>query len=187
MIIRCAVPAAFDPISLDEVKVHCRIDSDHEDLLLLGLIAAACRHGEALTRRVFCRSLWEMTINGPIAGALLIPLAPCTDCISVHVDDLIVSPDHYSLCPSALTPMEFPMRGILTLHEGFPEGESVRVTVHAGWAAETLPDDIKAWLRVRVASLYEQRENHIVGVGTTHMPRSFVDSLLDPYIIPEGF
>ena len=79
------------------------------------------------------------------------------------------------------------MRGILTLHEGFPEGESVRVTVYAGWAAETLPDDIKAWLRVRVASLYEQRENHIVGVGTTHMPRSFVDSLLDPYIVPEGF
>lgn len=69
-----------------------------------------------------------------------------------------------------------------------PQIESVRVTYIAGYSntaddADKVPPGIKAWMKLRIATLYENREEVVVGTRVTVSPLSYVDSLLDPYRI----
>ena len=69
-----------------------------------------------------------------------------------------------------------------------PQIESVRVTYIAGYSntasdASKVPPGIKAWMRLRIATLYENREEVVVGTRITVSPLPYIDSLLDPYRI----
>jgi uncharacterized phiE125 gp8 family phage protein len=69
-----------------------------------------------------------------------------------------------------------------------PQIESVRITYTAGYSATAsdagrVPPGIKTWMRLRVATLYENREEVVVGTRVTVSPLPYVDSLLDPYRI----
>ena len=71
--------------------------------------------------------------------------------------------------------------------EGFPEAEeSTVLTLSCGWALDAIPQAVKSWILVRVATLYEQRESFAVGTSFTEFGHGFVDALLDPYIVPSG-
>lgn len=73
------------------------------------------------------------------------------------------------------------------------EAENItgRVLVGAGADSETCPElcpePIRQWMLARIATWYEQREAIAVGANLTVLGRSFVDSLLDPYVLPAVF
>lgn len=185
MRVQLITPATEEPVSLEEVKLHCRIDGDADNLLLQSLITAVRRHGEALTRRVFIRSDWELRFSGPFSEAQEIPVNPGAECVAVLVDGVTVDPVHYVFTPSALHPQESPLCALLEPAETFPDGDAIAVTVRAGWSAGSFPADIKAWMLVRISTLYEQRES--IATGTvTELSHGFVDCLLDAYRIPGG-
>jgi hypothetical protein len=46
-----------------------------------------------------------------------------------------------------------------------------------------IPAELKLWLRVRLATLYENREALIVGTVVNEIPRDFNDALLDPLML----
>jgi hypothetical protein len=46
-----------------------------------------------------------------------------------------------------------------------------------------IPAELKLWLRVRLATLYENREALIVGTVVNEIPRDFNDALLDPLVL----
>lgn len=84
-------PRAAAPITLDQVKAHCRIDGSVEDALLAIYIQAAVDHVEA-NRGVMGRALlnqaWELTYDAFPDGAIHIPLGPLVSVTSVeYVDD----------------------------------------------------------------------------------------------------
>lgn len=54
---------ARDPVSVDEVKTHCRITQDLEDGLIAGYILAARQHIETWTRRALMTQSWRLTID----------------------------------------------------------------------------------------------------------------------------
>ena len=62
-----------EPVSLDEAKALCRIDTTADDVLVSGLITAARKYGEVCTRRQFCTATWKMSLDsfytGPVSGA----------------------------------------------------------------------------------------------------------------------
>jgi len=62
----------------------------------------------------------------------------------------------------------------------------VRIRFAAGYGAagSAVPQPIRAWILVRVASLYAQREAFMIGAWVSEIPGRFTDSLLDPYRIP---
>ena len=61
------------------------------------------------------------------------------------------------------------------------------LTVRAGYPAERFPEPIRQWMLVRIGTLDEQRESFAVGATLNEFGRSFVDCLLDPYVVTRGF
>ena len=53
----------FEPLTLAEVRAHCRVDHLLEDPLLAGYIISAREFAEDYTRRALLPQTWEMKIN----------------------------------------------------------------------------------------------------------------------------
>jgi len=60
---RCVVPPTTEPLSLDEVKEHLRIESSAEDALLQVYIEAAREICEHNTSRVLVTQTWESVFD----------------------------------------------------------------------------------------------------------------------------
>lgn len=56
-------PPADEPITLAEAKLHCRIDSDAEDVLLMTLIRSARMRAERCTGRAIPAQTFKQTFN----------------------------------------------------------------------------------------------------------------------------
>lgn len=54
---------AVEPVTLDEVRAHLRIDSTDEDLLLETMIQAARQQAETITRRALVTQTWTMALD----------------------------------------------------------------------------------------------------------------------------
>lgn len=182
--LRCTEEAAFEPVTLEEAKLHARVDIDDDNLLITSMIKAARQHAERKTGRVLRASTWSWGVapNGPV---LQVPVAPCSECTSILVDGVEVNTGLYSFTPSGSGGNEAPLLARLELLPDFPIGESVTVNLVAGWAEDNTPDAIKQWMLVRVSTLYGQRESFVAGVNVNELGHSFVDALLDPFIIPK--
>lgn len=181
--IRCIRPATAEPVTLEHVKTHCRVDGSQDDALLMGLISAARQQAEGLIGRVVCESLWDVVVDGGITGPYTFPLSPCTELTEVRVEGNRVDTSRYTFTPSGVSVNERPMLATVTPGSDFPRG-NVCMTVKAGWPE--VPAPITQWMLVRIGTVYEQREAYAVGHVIGEMPRTFVDALLDPFIIPGG-
>ena len=61
---------------------------------------------------------------------------------------------------------------------------AVQISYTAGYGADTaVPAGIKAWMLMRIGSLYENREEFVTGRGIVVAELPFLDGLLDPYRI----
>lgn len=60
--------------------------------------------------------------------------------------------------------------------------EAVQIVFSCGYAdAASVPGPIKAWIKLRIGALYENREEMVVGQRLVRLDLPFVDSLLDRY------
>lgn len=206
--LRVITPAVCEPVTLDEVKLHARIDANGEDALLRVLIAAARAHGEQITGRAFVSQTRELTLDGfPGADAAVeIPAPPLGEIISVSYDDpegttqpLADTQYRIATVSDSVPALLRPARGSVWPSTDVGQ-QTVRIRFTCGWpvtgtGAEgdpyvvALPEALKAWLLMRVTGLYEQREPFLLGGGqqnrVVEMPRSFADALLDPFVILE--
>ena len=68
-------PPAVLPVSLDELKLHARVDTDDFDEDLSFKLAAAVRHVEEITRRALITQTWLVTLpRFPYGGhAIVLP------------------------------------------------------------------------------------------------------------------
>ena len=185
MTVRLITPPAAEPVTLEMARLHTRAEAVEDDALLTVLITAARQQGEGVTRRVFGESVWEEE-TGPLTAPLRLPLVPCMAVESVTVGGEAVDTGLYGFTPSGLSPQESPLRAAFIPGPDFPQGETV-LTVRAGYPADRFPEPIRQWMLVRIGTLYEQRESFAVGSNFNEFGRSFVDCLLDPYVVAGGF
>lgn len=207
--LRVITPAVCEPVSLDEVKLHARIDSSSEDALLRVLIGAARAHGEQITGRAFVSQTRELTLDGfPGAdGSIELPAPPLGEVLSVKYDDpdgveqtLANTQYRIALASDSVPPLLRPAR-LCTWPSTDLGPQTVRVRYTCGWSVTglgtvdnpyvvALPDALKAWMLMRITGLYEQREAFVLGQNSgsnavVEMGRSFADALLDPFVILE--
>lgn len=185
MKVRLITPPAAEPVTLDMARLHTRAEAAEDDALLTALIKAARQQGEGLTRRVFGDSVWEIE-TGPLTAPFRLSLLPCTAVESVVVDGKAVDAGRYAFTPSGLSLQETPLRAAFTPGPDFPAGRTL-LTVRAGYPTDRFPEPIRQWILVRIGTLYEQRESFAVGSNFNEFGRSFVDCLLDPYVVAGGF
>ncbi len=195
-------PPAGEPVSLLEAKLHLRVDFDDDDALIQMLISSARQAAETITHRQFITARWRMILDsfpgpglmGVAAGepftlpghAILIHKSPVLNVVAINYLDMnsvqqTMPAANYTVdaaCePARITPVFGQIWPI-----PLPQIGAVTVTFDAGYGdASAVPEGIKSWIKLRVASLYTYREEVVAPSRGRIETLQFVDGLLDPY------
>jgi uncharacterized phiE125 gp8 family phage protein len=202
MPLQLLIPPAEEPVSLEQAKLHLRVDFSDDDVLISALISAARQAAETITGRQLVTARWKYVLDafpgpslmGVPAGrpftlpghAILIPKAPVQSIVSIDYLDMgsvlrTMPAANYAAdlaCePARITPV-FGQIWPITL----PQIAAVSVTFDAGYGnASAVPEGIKRWMLIRMGSLYQNREEVAAMSRGKIEPLPFIDGLLDPY------
>lgn len=173
---------AVEPVSLAEAKLHLRVDHSTDDTLISSLISAAREECEHLLERAVSGQTLELSIDEFPVDGIRLPRPPVTSITSVTyvdpdgVSQTMPSGDYYlddAQEPNWLLPayaVEWP--------DTRAEANAVKVRYVAGYT--DCPDVIRAWILLRVGTLYANRE---ADSDKPALPSPFADRLLDRYRI----
>jgi uncharacterized phiE125 gp8 family phage protein len=164
---------AVEPVYLSDLKDHLRIDSNDEDGLLMGYLAAARQMAEIETNRAFINQNKRLKMDSFSdsryyrRGAIVVPFAPLSSVTSVKYLDLdeveqTVSTDVYDVhaddAPGRITEAD---------GENWPTHlvvrNAIRITYVAGYGAtpDDVPQAIRQALMLTVGHWYEHRESAV--------------------------
>jgi uncharacterized phiE125 gp8 family phage protein len=159
-----------------------------DDRLITALIATARQAAESRTGRALISQQWRLTLDAwPVCIELPHPPLVSVDAITyldVAGARQTLASGGYQAITDTLVGSVQPAYGAAwpTCRE---TPGSIRVDYTAGYGiASAVPQSIKAWMLLAVATWYSQREAIGEASKTAEIPRVFWDGLLDPYCIP---
>lgn len=178
---------SVEPISLDEAKAHCRIDTGAEDTLVSSLVLAARLYVEQSLSLALIRQSWSLYLDAwPDKNSVELPLSPL---ISVDAIRLYGQTG----CYTTIDPGQFfidtvSRRPRLVRGEGqaWPipgrNANAVEIAITAGYGAtpDDVPMPIRQAIKLLIAHWYEAREPVVFGQDANMVPLS-VSSLIKPY------
>jgi len=192
MLPKVLTPPAVEPITLDEAKLHLRVDYDDDDALIARLIGSAREAAESELSRTLIETTFELVMDafprcqlgvtdpGPIIRILNPPLLAVESI--THLDhageEQTLDPSTYTVesgTPGWIFPAFGKIWPSVPRHPG-----AVRIRYKAGYGPEAgdVPDCVKTWMLLLVGANYENRESVVAGVSITELPG--LDSILDP-------
>lgn len=214
MALKVITPPAALPVTVAEAKAHLNVEHAADDTLILAYIETAVQLAQHLTDRQLVEAEYELVLDGfprdpvlsqlagrPI-GLIEFPKPPLLTVESIKYLDQdgvqqTLASTEYEVDSDGLVGRVYPAYGkCWPVTRAMPNAVRLRFT--CGWAMEydettsppasppvwTGPEAIKTWIKVRVATLYAQRESLVQGQTVAELPRSHVDGLLDPFIVP---
>lgn len=178
-------------VSLDEAKLHLRVDSDEEDELINVFRAAACAQIDG-PASYMGRAIGEQTLSlildeFPSCGPIKLPCPPVQSVTSVkYLDEDGVEQTLATSVYRVINAGRDDVAIELKVDQSWPtileDVGAVRIVYVAGY--ETVPAPLKAAALLMLADLYENRETVAVGVSATEIPMSMtVKNLLANYRI----
>lgn len=194
MALKLATGPAIEPVSLDEAKLHLRIDHSEEDTLIAGLIGAARRHIEsAVLSRSLVTQTWELYLDRfPAKSIIKLPRPPLQSVESIKYTLEGGTEVTFDASNYIVDNVSEPGRIVLKRDASWPADvlepvNGVKVTFVAGYGdnPEDVPDPIKQAMLLLIGDLYENREESIVIQGLTVQRLPFgVQSLLYDFRFP---
>jgi len=179
---------ATEPLGLDDVKAHLRIDGDDEDVLLESLIATSRSHVEAALGMALITQQWRWQADcWPSSGLVELMTRPLQSVSRIAVlsesgDETLIDPVDYIVDASGATAR-------ITARSGSwpPPGAKlggIEIDFWAGYgdAATDVPEPIRQALKLLVAHWYEVRNPVHIGTNATRVPDT-VSALLMPYTV----
>lgn len=187
----CQITPPFEePLLLSEAKLHLRVDHNEDDALINTLISATRQSAEMLTGCQFITARWQYGMDRfPARGqSIHLPKNPVQSVISIEYLDLSGTLQRLALQDYTVDRNSQPTRVAPTFGKSWPitlpQLGAVRVTFDAGYGlAAEVPEGIKAWIKLRVGSLYACREELSSNTRTDTTTLNFFNGLLDPYRI----
>lgn len=168
------VAPANPVVTLDEAKLHLRVEHDAENTLIERIVAAATERAEEIQSRAFVKRTYRLTVprfpRGRIIHLPRPPLQSVTSITYVDTDGATqtLAAESYRLDTDAV-----PGRVILARDGEWPatadEPDAVQVTYVAGYGDDgsAVPEEQRAAVLLFVGHLYESREAITVGTGPT--------------------
>ena len=162
---------AVEPVTLEEAKLHLKVDGAEDNTLIVALITTARELAERETKRAFITQTWQMILD--VAPHIIeIPKPPLQSAgISIKVldsvgEESLVDPDNYMIDASQNSYGRImPILGSTwPYHRGFA---SFIVEFKAGYgnAATDVPEALKQAILQLIAHLYENRESSDIPGG----------------------
>ena len=186
MALKLHTTATLPAVTLAETKMHLRVDSTAEDTLIAGLVTAATADAEHLMGRAIMPQKWVLTLDSfSSVMTLQRPTVTAVDSVK-YVDStgalVTLSPTLYQVSlANDYTATIMPAYG-QTWPETREQPDAVQIIFSTGYAdAASVPESIKAWIKLRVGTLYETRASVVVDRGMSVAELSLADSLLSRY------
>ena len=194
MTVRVVTPPLVEPVTLAEARLWCRIDTDDtaQDAVITLLIQAMREYAENLTQRAYIQRTLELTLPCFPYRAVELPRAPLQ---SVSFIKYIAFDGTLTTIPAAEYELDtarepgivqpaylesWPgVRDVVNAVQiryvaGYPEGDGSPSDLRAN-----MPAALKVWMQARLSTLFEIREQLVIGATVTPLPRDFADGLLD--------
>lgn len=154
---------------------------------LLGLLIASARAAaETELKRALCTQTLDAYFDAFPCSGKAIRLPPLQSVMSITYIDTDGVTQTWAASEYLVDAKSEPARITPAYGYSWPstrnQANAVVVRFVAGYgAASAVPACIKNWMLIRVGTLYENREELVVGPsGMVEIPPSFIDSLLDP-------
>lgn len=170
-----------EPLSIDEVKMHLKVDHNDEDGLIAIYTRAAREFTESFLGRALVRQTWLLTIDEFPLAEIRIPLPPLLSVDSVKYDDsagneqIVSSLDYYvdkKSEPGWVVPVDVwptPLDAVNAVRIQFTAGYSPTADSPDDLASN-VPFNIKAGMLLIIGNLYENREDNVAGTIINKMP-----------------
>lgn len=192
MALKLVTAPEAEPLTIADVEAQIQyaLPADQYELVK-GYISAVRQKAETVLRRALVTQTWDLVIDAfPVPtsrnqfAAVEIPLPPLQSVDSVQYLDVsgqlvTLADTEYTVDADATPGRILPAYGKawpFTLD--YPGAVRVRFTAGYGAAAD-VPQCIRSWMLLNVASLYENRESAVVGNGGLIDLSTLADSLLD--------
>jgi len=196
MLTLTTAPAAT-PVTLAEAKAHLRVTTADEDTLITALIEAATEQAEHLMQRAVMDQQWTLTLDSfsdpsaasaDTASAIELRRPTVTAVVSVQYLEPVAGV-LTTLAGSLYTAdLSSPLvaRLVPAYNQTWPDTRAqiaaVQVRFSCGWLnAAAVPATVKAWIKLRIGALYENREAWTLGKSIES--NDFIDHLLDRHRI----
>lgn len=173
-----------DILSLDQAKTFMRIVDAEDDIDIQSFIDSAIKEAEEITNRDFANATYELYLSSLPSENFKFPKNPVNEIVSIEYMDLngiyqTIDPTTYYLSNiyeiGHVLFQEYPTVNIKN------DRKAVRMTFKSGYPNNSFPSDLRQWLKVRVSTLYEIREEITIGVSVSK--NNHVDSILQRYRI----
>jgi uncharacterized phiE125 gp8 family phage protein len=178
---------ALEPVSLDEAKQHCRIDSTADDGLVAGYLFAARQYVELLTNRPLITQTFDFFIDrdGPVTDAfewrgnrrlIELPRAPAIAVTSITYVDTngatqTLAANQYAVDVTSNIGRIEPAFGVVwPCVRNQNKAITVRFTAGYGTNPGDVPMPINQAILLTVGHWYENRETVVIGQTPTELP-----------------
>lgn len=161
-------PPAKEPVSLEEAKLHLRVDISDDDALISGLVQAARERAEDILRRALITQTWELTLDRfPSGNELELPLPPLQSVASIKYTNSDGNENEFSSDDYVVDTAEEPGKVVLAYGSTWPSVTlyptgAVKVRFIAGYGeAVAVPQTFKQAILLMAGEWYENRENAV--------------------------
>lgn len=187
------VAPTINVVSLDEVKLHLRIDHDDEDdmlQLLVDSVTSSLDGVDGLLGRALATATYEATLTR-WEEEIALPLPPLQSVESINVwgsDGLVLAvlPSDYIVIAGEVGSIR--RTGLNSWPTPFDRPDAITIRFVAGYGtAEEIPAPIRLAILQRIGTAYEQRESSILATAAFRQPDfSAFDALLPYRVIGFG-
>lgn len=164
---------AVEPLSLEEAKLHLRVDGTDEDSLITFLIGTARHDVETITRRALITQTWELVMDDwPDDDWFPVPMPKLQSILSIKYKDengveYTFDPENYAVDTDSVVG-----RVMLFDDADWPSDElypvsAIRVEFTAGYGdtGSDVPAPIRQAMKLLIGHYYENREAVINSTG----------------------
>lgn len=168
-----------EPLTLLEVKEFLRISNTDDDALISSLIGAVREHIEKATNRQLEIATFELIdakLFTTLPGGSFITIDKI-EYLDENLDYILFELNkYYSYVNNGIGSIYFNEIPALQTHK-----KAIKVTFTCGYSE--VPEAIKQYMKVKIATLYENREEFVIGVSISEFGSKFIENLLSPYKI----
>lgn len=178
-----------EPLLVDDLRNHLKIDDGEENYLLETWLAAARHEVEIYTGTSLLTQTWLFQIDGfPNADSITLPRSPVQSIASVQYVDAAGATQTMSAADYSLIAPSDPIGGEHLLALGYGKSwpstrgdtNSVSISFVAGYAErKAIQPALLAAILLIAADLYEVREPQIIGTIVAESPT--LKNLMSPY------
>jgi len=189
--LKLITPPATEPLTLAQAKAHLRVVDSDDDTYITALVIAARQNAENWMGRALIDQTWDLVLDGfPTASAsvsssvvdmaIQIPKPPLIEVTQVaydnsNGDEVLMNPNDF-YADTASEPGWLVLSGLTTWPTTIDAINSVRVRFRAGYLStdsppvNKVPEDILYGVKLLIGSMYEHREQVVVGSIATKLP-----------------